>query len=96
MHKTTFTNKELSGTYIGYTAEGITPCFEIAEAIKIVQAHNQVDPQQIYYSEANDAFWQTDLQQQKMHIWKGKNYKTAEGIKHLYNLNGLKLEELKC
>ena len=92
MHKATFTAEKLSGEYIGYTAEGIAPCFEIAEAIQIIQAHNKVDRCQIYYSEEKDSFWQANVKEGKLYTWKGRNYKTSEGVKHLYAIGELRLE----
>ena len=83
----------LKNSDAGFT-DGKIVCFEVAEAFNIVRDHNERCEFKIYYNEDRDAFWQPDVENQKLRIWKGKNYETADGIKHLYNIE-LKWREVK-
>ena len=98
MRKSMFKLHYLPSRYAGYIAD-TTPCFEVGEAMDIVREYNKNHKYQIYYSDANDCFWQPDLSTQKINTWKGRNYQTAEGIKHLYRIGDESWkwkEELKC
>ena len=83
----------LKNSYAGFT-DGAIVCFEIAEALNIMKDHNERYEFKICYNEDRDAFWQPDVKSQQLRIWKGKNYETEEGIKHLYNIE-LKWREVK-
>lgn len=93
MRKSAFTLAGLDTFYVGFT-DGKMHCFEVAEAMEIVREYNKNHKFPIYYNEERDAFWQPDVVSQELRIWKGRNYQTAEGIKHLYNIE-LKWSEVK-
>lgn len=91
MHKLVFTTNGFEHPHIGYT-EGIlwngwsTPYFEVDEAIKIMEEFNSYEPEHpIMYVEANDTFIHK-IADDEIELWKGKNYQTDEGIKHLYGI----------
>lgn len=91
MHKVLFTIDGFNYPHIGYT-EGIrwngwaTPFFEIDEALAIMEEFNKQDPDDpILYAEANDTFMRK-VADDEIDLWKGKNYQTEDGIKHLYGI----------
>lgn len=90
MHKLVFTIDGFKYPHIGFT-EGkrwngwATPYFEIDEAIKIMEEFNKDLPEEfIMYDEGIDAF--THKIDDEIEEWKGRNYLTDEGIKHLYGI----------
>ena len=85
MRKSLCELRGLRNSYKCFIDEGI-PYFEVGEAIKIMQDYNRNCKFPIHYNEEKDAFWQPDVRNQELHIWKGKNYNTNEGVKHLYNI----------
>lgn len=91
MQKLVFTIDGFKYPHIGYT-EGIrwngwsTPYFEIDEAFKVMQEFNACAPDDpIIYAEASDTFMHK-IADDEIELWKGKNYQTDEGIKHLYGI----------
>lgn len=91
MQKLVFTIDGFNHPHIGYT-EGkrwngwSTPYFEVDEAFKIMQEFNADDPDDpILYAEASDTFMHK-IADDEIELWKGKNYQTDEGIKHLYGI----------
>lgn len=91
MHKLVFTTNGFEHPHIGYT-EGkrwngwATPYFEVDEAINIIEEFNKYMPEEfITYDEGIDTFTHK-IADDETEIWKGKNYQTAEGIKHLYGI----------
>lgn len=70
-----------------YIGEGIEyPLYEINEAIKLMEEFNVHNESKMHYSEGNDAFWMAESGAKEFTIWKGRNYETADGIKHLYDI----------
>lgn len=90
MHKCLFTIDGFNYPHIGYT-EGkrwngwATPYFEVAEAILIMEEFNKDAESPMQYDEVYDQFYilYTDGE---LETWKGKNYQTEEGMKHLYGI----------
>lgn len=76
---------KLDNEYKGYAEDGTNSYFEIAEALEIMYDYNKSCTYPIEYSEQSDSFWQVN--QHTIRTWKGKNYETENGIKHLYKLN---------
>ena len=90
MYKLVFTIDGFKYPHIGYT-EGkrwngwATPFFEVDEAIKIMEEFNACEPEfPIIYNEETDTFSVEEIGGGNGDEWKGKNYQTEEGIKHLY------------
>ena len=90
MHKLVFTIDGFNYPHIGFT-EGkrwngwATPYFEIDEALAIMEEFNKQADNPIMYVEANDTFIHK-IADDEIELWKGKNYSTNEGIKHLYGI----------
>ena len=90
MHKMIFTMECFSHPHIGYTLGKrwngwATPFFEIDEALKLMEEFNQCSEDRMQYDEVYDQF--TILHNDgEFEYWKGKNYNTNEGIKHLYGV----------
>ena len=91
MKKQLFTIDGFNHPHIGYTAGNrwngwATPFFEVDEAIKIMEEFNSYEPEEpIIYAEANDTFMHK-IADDEIELWKGTNYNTDEGIKHLYGI----------
>ena len=90
MHKLIFTTNGFEHPHIGYT-EGkrwngwATPYFEVDEALAIMEEFNKQADDPIMYVEANDTFIHK-VADDEIETWKGRNYQTDEGIKHLYGI----------
>lgn len=91
MKKQLFTIDGFKYPHIGYT-EGkrwngwATPYFEIDEALDVMKEFNISKPEDpIIYIEANDTFIHK-VADDEIEIWKGTNYNTDDGIKHLYGI----------
>ena len=92
MYKALFTIDGFQCPHIGYT-EGkrwngwATPFFEIDEALKVMEEFNDYGPDfPIIYNEATDTFTVEEIGGGNGDEWKGANYQTEEGIKHLYGI----------
>ena len=91
MHKVLFTTNGFEHPHIGYTRGDdwngwATPFFEIDEALAIMEEFNKQNPDdQILYSEANDTFMRK-VADDEIDLWRGKNYQTEDGVKHLYGI----------
>lgn len=93
MRKLVFTIDGFKYPHIGFT-EGkrwngwATPFFEIDEAIKIMQEYNEYREatEQMTYDEETDTFSVKETEGTDGDEWKGRNYNTDEGIKHLYGI----------
>lgn len=91
MYKTIFTIGEVAKAYIGYTKGQLwngwaTPYFEFSEAIEIMQDFNKCADNLMKYDETYDQFYVWDEGNDDYEMWKGKDYATDEGIKHLYGI----------
>jgi hypothetical protein len=92
MHKALFTIDGFQCPHIGYT-EGkrwngwATPYFEIDEALKVMEEFNSYGPDfPIVYDKETDTFTVEEIGGGNGDEWKGTNYQTEEGIKHLYSI----------
>jgi hypothetical protein len=91
MHKSEFSIRELKNSYAGYTAGANyngagTPYFEINEASALAKEFNILNPRTpIKYKKRIDAFVYQHSDG-RIEIWKGRNYLTNQGIKHLYDI----------
>lgn len=91
MYKLVFTTNGFEYPHIGYTSGKLwngwaTPYFEVDEALAIMEEFNKYMPEEfITYDEGNDTFMHK-IADDETEIWKGKNYRTTEGIKHLYGI----------
>ena len=88
MEKVVFTIDGNTDAYVGYTKGGIwngwaCPFFTMDEALRIMNTYNKYNDNHIYYDETTDSF-RIDEEGCASEIYKGKDYSTAEGIKHLY------------
>lgn len=91
MHKNVFTIDGFNYPYIGYTSGRLwngwaTPRFEFAEAVEIMKDYNKYAETPIQYDEVYDQFYILDKETAELEVWKGENYNTTEGIKHLYGI----------
>lgn len=91
MYKAVFTIDVAPKAYIGYTAGNdwngwATPYFEIAEALRIMEIYNKETDNPMHYNEDTDTFYIAETEYTAEVNWKGKNYQTDEGIKHLYGI----------
>ena len=91
MYKTIFTIGEVAKAYIGYTKGQLwngwaTPYFEFAEAIEVMQDFNKCADNLMRYDETYDQFYVWDEGNDDYEMWKGEDYATDEGIKHLYGI----------
>ena len=89
MHKTVFTIGEMPQAYIGYTGNErwngwACPYFEVNEGMEILKAFNECAESPMYYDEVNDTFRVDGTDDTDAEVWKGREYQTADGIKHLY------------
>lgn len=91
MYKCLFTTNGFEHPHIGYTTGTrwngwATPYFEVDEALAIMQEFNADNPDEpMLYAEANDTFMHK-IADDEIELWRGRNYETAEGIKHLYGI----------
>ena len=91
MHKNVFTIDGFSYAYIGYTGDKrwngwATPHFELAEALEVMHDYNECAEKLMQYDEVYDQFYILDKETAELEVWKGNDYHTAEGIKHLYGI----------
>ena len=91
MYKTVFTIGEVTDAYIGYTSGKLwngwaTPYFELAEAVRVMNSFNECSEYPMQYDVVYDQFYILDTDTADLEVWKGKDYVTAEGIKHLYGI----------
>lgn len=89
MQRTVFTIGEMPQAYLGYTANErwngwACPYFEVNEALEILKAFNECAESPMYYDEVNDTFRVNGTEDTDAEVWKGRNYTTTDGIKHLY------------
>lgn len=90
MKKVLFTIDGFQHPHIGYTKGDrwngwATPYFEIDEALKIMEEFNSCDPEfPITYNKETDTFNIEEVGGGNGDEWKGTNYSTNDGIKHLY------------
>ena len=92
MKKVLFTINGFQHPHIGYT-KGIrwngwaTPHFEIDEALKVMEEFNSCEPEfPMTYDKDTDTFSVVEIGGGNGDGWKGLNYQTDEGIKHLYSI----------
>lgn len=91
MKRTVFRIGEYPDAYIGYTSGRLwngwaTPFFELAEAKRVAEGFNEAAENPMQYDEIYDQFYILDPETADLEVWKGKDYETAEGIKHLYGI----------
>lgn len=92
MHKMLFTIDGFQYPHIGYTSGSrwngwATPYFEIDEALAIMEEFNACEPEfPITYDKETDTFSIEEIGGGNGDEWKGTNYQTEDGIKHLYGI----------
>lgn len=92
MQKRLFTIDGFKYPHIGYTTGTrwngwATPYFEVDEALKVMEEFNATDPEfPITYDKETDTFSIEEIGGGNGDKWKGTNYLTDEGIKHLYGI----------
>lgn len=92
MYKKIFTIDGFDYVYIGYTSGRrwngwATPYFEFAEALEVMHDYNEcADEILMQYDEVYDQFYILDKETAELEVWKGEDYDTTEGIKHLYGI----------
>ena len=91
MYRTIFTIDCFIPAYIGYTSGRLwngwgTPFFEIAEALQVMADYNKNTDRPMQYDEETDSFRVAETEYTDEEVWKGKNYNTEDGIKHLYGI----------
>ena len=91
MYKKVFTIDGFDYVYIGYTSGRrwngwATPHFEFAEALEIMHDYNECTETSMQYDKVYDQFYILDKESDEFEVWKGKDYNTTEGIKHLYGI----------
>ena len=92
MYKLLFTIDGFKYPHIGYTTGTrwngwATPYFEVDEALNIMEEFNASDPEfPIIYDKETDTFSIEEIGGGNGDEWKGTNYATDEGIKHLYGI----------
>ena len=91
MYKKVFTIDGFDYVYIGYTSGRrwngwATPYFEFAEALEIMHDYNECTETSMQYDKVYDQFYILDKENDEFEVWKGKDYDTIEGIKHLYGI----------
>lgn len=93
MYKLVFTIDGFNYPHIGYTAGRrwngwATPFFEVDEAFAIMDEYNRgrEATEKMFYDEETDTFRVAATEYTDADEWKGKNYKTEEGLKHLYGI----------
>lgn len=92
MRKAVFTIDGFEYPHIGYTLGDTwngwaTPYFEVDEAMKIMEEFNACEPEfPITYNKETDTFEVEEIGGGNGDEWKGYNYQTEKGIKHLYGI----------
>lgn len=93
MKKVLFTIDGFKYPHIGFTSGKrwngwATPYFEIDEAIQVMQEYNEgrEEAEQMTYDKETDTFSVKEMGGFDGDEWKGTNYPTDEGIKHLYGI----------
>ena len=92
MYKNVFTIDGFDYVYIGYTSGRrwngwATPHFELAEALEVMHEYNECSDEILMeYDKVYDQFYKLDKDSGELETWKGKDYDTTEGIKHLYGI----------
>jgi hypothetical protein len=94
MYKTIFTIDGIVPAYIGYTSGRLwngwaTPFFEVTEAFAVMKDFNKSyegTEHLMEYDAERDEFFVYDEGFEDFERWKGANYNTDEGIKHLYGI----------
>lgn len=94
MRRTVFTIGEESHVYLGYTRDRLwngwaCPSFEVNEALAVMKDFNKTAINPMLYDELYDRFIVVDsegMQFEQLECWKGRNYETEDGIKHLYDI----------
>lgn len=91
MHKTVFTIDGFNGAFIGYTDNSrwngwATPYFEKAEALEVMKEYNECAESPIFYNEEYDTFYHFGTDSFSGEMWRGENYATDDGIRHLYSI----------
>ncbi len=92
LKKNVFTIDGFNYPHIGYTRGDrwngwATPYFEIDEALAVMKEFNSCDPEfPILYNEKTDTFTIEEIGGGNGDYWKGTNYQTEDGIKHLYGI----------
>ena len=91
MYKKVFIIDGFDHVYIGYTSGRrwngwATPHFEFVEALEVMHDYNECAEPPMRYDEVYDQFYILDKESDEFEVWKGKDYNTTEGIKHLYGL----------
>ena len=93
MRKSVFTIDDNKLAYIGYTQgerwkHYDVPYFDIDTSIQIVNEFNTIAEYPIIYDDIYNQFYLYDEGNKEYEIYKGKEFKTAEGIKILYPIKG--------
>lgn len=91
MYKALFTIGEYPIAYIGYTSGKLwngwaTPYFELDEAKAVAEGYNETAEYPMQYDEVYDQFYILNTETTELETWKGEDYETAEGIKHIYGI----------
>jgi hypothetical protein len=91
LKKTVFTICDEPIAYIGFTEGKLwngwaTPYFEKAEADKVMEEFNECAEFPMQYDEVYDQFYNYVEGYDDYEFWKGADYVTTEGIKHLYGI----------
>lgn len=92
MYKKVFTIDGFDYVYIGYTSGRrwngwATPHFEFAEALEVMHEYNECSDEILMeYDKVYDQFYKLDKDSGELETWKGEDYNTTDGIKHLYGI----------
>lgn len=91
MLKKLFTVDGFAEAYIGYTGGDRwngwdCPYFEVAEALEIMKEFNKCAEFPMFYDKITDSFCIDNTEDKIFEEWKGTNYETEEGVKHLYGI----------
>lgn len=91
LKKAVFTIGQYPKAYIGYTNGDdwngwATPHFELDEAKRVAEGFNECAEYLMEYDSIYDQFYILDTETKELETWKGIDYATAEGIKHLYGI----------
>lgn len=91
MQKFVFTTNGFERPHIGYTLGDnwngwATPYFEVDEALAIMKEFNTYELDNPFkYDEETDTFV-LKMEDGEIETWRGRNYLTEEGVKHLYGI----------
>lgn len=91
LKKAVFTIGQYPKAYIGYTNGDnwngwATPHFTLEEAKRVAEGFNECAEYLMEYDSIYDQFYILDTETKELETWKGIDYVTAEGIKHLYGI----------